>query len=540
MSHPLDLLIKRGTVYDGCGGPPRQADVGICGGRIAEVGSLAAADTDAAAVVDASGCIVCPGFIDVHSHSDAYLLVAPDAPSKIRQGVTTEIIGQCGCSAAPLTGGGRLPADWLTVLAAAGVPLPGTADGAFWQSVAAYREVLGRQGHGPNVVMLAGHGTLRAGLVGYAPRSATADECAALAARLEKAIDEGASGFSTGLIYQPGRHAQPEEVHALATVAAAAGGVYASHLRSEGGRLLEALEEFLEVGRRTGVALQVSHLKTSGPDNWHKIEAALGAINGSRQAGLAVHGDRYPYVASGTDLDVLLPEWAANGGREAVLQRVRDPRAAAAAAEEMLSSRPAAYWQTVVIGATWHPVTDPWRGHSVDEAAAAWGLTAGAAVMRFLALDELRTGAFFFGMSATNMRRIYREPWVMVGSDASVRSIEGPLAADHPHPRAYGAFATFLGAAREQGPSGVAEAIRRMTRLPADAFGLAGRGRLQRGAWADVAVIDLERLAAPASYAQPHAYAEGVRCTIVNGRIAFDGRNSIARPGQWLTTEAEG
>lgn len=537
MPDNFDILLRGGRLLDGSGAAARPAAVGLRGDRIAAVGDLAAAT--AAQVIDVSGLMVCPGFIDTHSHSDAYLLVAPDAPSKIRQGVTTEIVGQCGCSAAPRVGAARHPADWSVALAEAGLPAPGTDAGdRVWGSVAGYRAQLSRQGHAPNVMLLAGHNTLRAGLLGYAPRPATPDEVALLGRHLEQALDEGASGLSSGLIYQPGKHADANELLALAAVVARRSGLYATHMRSEGNLLLESLDETLDLARRTAVRVQISHLKTSGRANWPKLDAALARIEAAWRDGLAVHADRYPYLASGTDLDVLLPDWAGNLERDALLARLEEATFAARLAAALNDTRPIEAWREVMIGATWHAQTRPFSGQTLDAVAQSLNSTPGMAVVRLLRWDALRTGAFFFGMSETNLHTIFAQPWVMVGSDASIRTTDGPLSRDHPHPRAYGTFARFLRLALDGGGLTLAEAVRRMTSLPATAFRITDRGVIRPGAFADLTVFDPAAIRDLATYAAPHQYATGVRWTLVNGQIAFNGTASGARPGRWLVASA--
>jgi len=421
----IDLIIKEGQVYDGRGGEPVCCDVGITRDKITAIGDLSHAEADV--IISAKGCIVCPGFIDVHSHSDAYLLIEPDAPSKIFQGITTEVIGNCGASCAPLTGEYRMPSDW------ADKSFPG-----IWGSVGEYRELLESIKPAVNVYMLIGHNTLRAGVLGYENRPATVDELSIMVQWLEHSMDEGVRGLSSGLAYPPGLFADQEELQYLARVVAAKEGLYTSHMRSEGAELLESIQETIRVGREAGIRVQISHLKTSGKANWGKIDRALELIQQARAEGVDVAADRYPYLASCTDLDIIFPAWAEEGGREAILARIRDAETARRIIDEIAEGRTDDDWQSVMIGNTVHPDTLPFRGSSVLEVAQVLKKTPAEAVLHLLHLDNLQTGGIFFGMNEDNMWRILREEYVMIGSDASIRAIEGPLSLDHPHPRAYG------------------------------------------------------------------------------------------------------
>ena len=529
----FDLLLRGGEVIDGTGAPARLADVGLRDGRIVAIGTIPETAT-CETRVEAAGCMVVPGFIDTHSHSDAYLAVEPDAPSKIRQGVTTEVVGQCGCSAAPLLGAARHDSDWFGHLQAAGLEDP-ASDNFPWRSMAAYRNHLSNNPPAPNVVALAGHNLLRAGVMGYAGRAATEDETREMVRRLEQALDEGASGFSTGLIYVPGRFSEPEEVLALAQAAAARKGIYATHMRSESDHIEEAVAEVLGVARASGVWVLISHLKTSGKTNWGKLESVLGEINAARAAGCAVHADRYPYCVSSTSLDSRLPGWALADGNAAILARLKDPRTAARIVRELTEERTPDSWEQIIIAGVSSPELVRYRGTKLIDIAREWGCTPPEAYVKFLVADELHTGAFFASMSEENLYRIYAEPWVMVGSDSSIRATTGRLSRGFPHPRTYGTFVRFLRMALDGVLSfGIEEAVRRMTLLPAQVLGLEGRGQLAEGAWADITVFDPETLREKTTFTDPHQYAEGFRCTIVNGQIAFDGQESRRRPGQWL------
>jgi N-acyl-D-amino-acid deacylase len=522
MTRRFNTLIRGGMIYDGRGGEPFAADIGIAGNVIEAVGDGAAAEADQ--IVDARGCWVCPGFIDVHSHSDTYLLLEPSAASKIFQGVTTEIVGNCGASAAPRVGAYQMPSDWREK------KYPGA-----WSSVAEYRRLFDQVKPAVNVRMLIGHNTLRAGVMGYAARQATAEEIRGMAELLERAMDEGGAGFSTGLIYAPGMFAAREELMALARTAARRGGIYATHMRSEGARLVEAIEEALEIGAQAGIPVQISHLKTSGRKNWHLLDQALAKIRGAREAGLDVAADRYPYTAANTDLDVILPEWAAGGGREEVLRRLRDSEIRRTIREEMNEERDAAYWEYVMVATTNRPENQQFRGRRLTEVARVLGVEPVDAALHLMETDDLHTTAVFFGMSEENMWRILAEPYVMIGSDASVRAPTGPLSHDHPHPRAYGAFPRFLRAAADGKTVSVAEAVRKMTMLPAERFGLTRRGVVAAGMQADIVVVDPAKLRDRATYEQPHQLAEGVKALFVNGvATILDSRVTGQRAGRFL------
>ncbi len=525
----FDLIIANGTVVDGSGQAAFKADIGICGDRIAVCeGSLCSAE--ALRVIDADGLTVVPGFIDAHSHSDAYLLLEPDAPSKISQGITTEVNGQCGGSAVPCLGHARLSSDWNSQFYPSlkdGVLAQSEQAGATWGRVAEYRELFERVHPAINSIQMVGHNTLRAGVTGYEPRAATPDEIGVMKYRLEEALEQGCCGLSTGLIYQPGKYAQECEIRTLVDAVAARGGIYATHMRSEGNQLEESVDEVLALARGSGVQVQISHLKASGESNWGKLDRVLETLNQAREAGMNLHSDRYPYLAGGTDLDVVLPEWAEAGGRDAILERVRDA-ATRVKIIAYLDGESDRDWSRVMIGGGWSDLVRSYSGCTVAEAAAREGVSPGTLVCRFLDADETRTGAFFFGMCAENLVKIMAQEWVMPGSDASLRAPWGVLGADHPHPRAYGTMPRYLrmmcGDDGGTPPlTSFEEAVRRMTALPAETFKLRGRGRIQKGAFADLVILSRSRMLDKATYAQPHQFSEGIQYTIVNGAVAYEG-----------------
>ena len=518
----FDLKITGGQLLDGTGGPAVRADVGVVGDRIADVGDLSGAE--ARSSIDAAGKTLCPGFIDVHSHSDAYLLIEPSAPSKIHQGVTTEVCGNCGASAAPRVGRYPMPSDWRDK------KYPGP-----WTTVSEYRALLEQVRPAVNVVLLIGHNAIRAGVLGYEGRPATDSEFKAMADLLARSLDEGGAGLSTGLIYSPGMFAPPEEIIGLAQVVAQRGKIYTSHMRSEGARLIEAIEETLHIGRQSGVRVQISHLKTSGRKNWHLLDAALAKIRRARNEGIEVASDRYPYTAACTDLDVILPDWASEGGREVVLKRLRDPQTRKRIRDELAASRDALYWESVTVGTTHHPANRSFQGLPLIRVAKELSLEPVDAVLHLMDSDELHTGGIFFGMSEDNLWRILREPYVMLGSDASIRSPDGPLSQDHPHPRAYGSFPRFLRAALDGKTVALPEAIRKMTSLPASQFGLKDRGVLVVGKKADIVVFDPAEVRDTATFEKPHQFAKGIDLVVVNGAVTIqDGRMTGKRAGMFL------
>jgi N-acyl-D-amino-acid deacylase len=518
----LDIKIKGGQILDGTGSPAVSTDVGIFGDRIREIGDLSMAS--AKTTIDATGKYVTPGFIDAHSHSDTYLLIQLSAQSKLYQGITTEIVGNCGASAAPLFGDAHMPSDWRDKT------YPGD-----WRTVAEYRELIERLTPAVNVAMLIGHNTLRTGIAGYENRPLTQDEMAEMIRRLEQGLDEGARGLSSGLLYAPGMFAPPEELVELAKVAGKHGGIYTSHMRSESKGLLDAIQETIAVGRVAGIRIQISHLKTSGRRNWDLIEKAIALIISAKNEGVDIAADRYPYTSSCTDLDVIFPAWAEEGGSKTVLKRLRDPSDRARLRKDLLKSRTEDYWETIVIGSTNHPDNARFRGVKLTDVAKQLGMEPVDALLHLTETDELRTSAFFFGMSEENMMKILAEPYVMLGTDASLRAPTGPLSRDYPHPRAYGSFPRFLRMALDAKTVPLPDAVRKMTSLPASRFGLTDRGVLAAEKKADIVIFDPATVRDTATYSAPHQLAQGIDRVIVNGVVTLARGNLTGfRAGRFL------
>jgi len=522
----MTTLIRNGTVVDGTGAPAFRGDILVEGDRIVEIRRAdelrpsSARPLVADVTVEAEGQLVTPGFIDAHTHSDAYLVIEPDAPSKISQGITTEINGQCGGSVAPRYGEARLSSDWAAIL----------GDRLTWHSLGEYRAVLEKAKPAVNTVQFVGHNTLRSSVVGYAGRAATGEELEKMKYLLEEALDEGGFGLTTGLIYQPGKYATGEEVEELAGVTAMKGGFYATHMRSESSRVLEAIDEVIALVRKTGIRAEISHLKTSGRRNWPKIDAVLEKVGGAVDQGLLIGSDRYPFCASGTDLDIVFPDWAGEGAAKAECERLADPATRRRIVDAINAD--GRDWSNVMIGGTWHAANKAYSGKTVAEILD--GATPGERICSILERDGCKTGAFFFAMSEDNLRKILAQPWIVPGSDASLRAPWGPLGADHPHPRAYATMPEFYRRVRALGFSRE-ETVARMTSVAAARFGLAGRGVLREGMFADLVVWREDEFKGRSTYAEPHLFSSGVSCVMVNGAIPYrDGKFTGNRAGRFL------
>ena len=534
----FDILIRNGEIFDGSGTPSFRGDIGIVGDRITVVGDLSVAEshttldlalppTDDRSPVTAhspSSLAVAPGFIDVHTHSDVFLLVEPSAASKVHQGVTTEVVGNCGASAAPLVGDYHLPFDW------ANKPLPKE-----WSTVAEYRERLDAARPAVNVVLLVGHNALRAGVVGYADRAASEDEMSRMEALLDRSLDEGARGLSSGLIYLPGMFAPRQELVCLARVVAQRGGIYTSHIRNEAGQLLAAIDEALDIGRQAGVRVEVSHLKAAGHENWPLADKAIERLRTARAEGQDVAADRYPYLAGETSLDVVFPDWAAEGGHDATMARLHDPSLCERLRGELHEIGGGRDWSGIVIGSTKHPDNRRFQGMRLPDVSGELGRDPADTILHLARTDELSTQAFFFGQSEENMIDILAEPYVMIGSDASARAPTGPLSHGFPHPRGFGTFARFLRMSLDGKTVPPQEAIRKMTSLPADHFRLERRGRIAAGMMADIVVFDQARLRDLADYSNPQQLAVGFEHVIVNGTVTLtNGCLTDARAGSFI------
>ncbi|HXH09343.1 MAG TPA: D-aminoacylase [Alphaproteobacteria bacterium] len=526
-----DLLIQRPRVVDGSGAPSFIADVAICGDHIAQVGP--GEERQARTLIDGTGLIAAPGFIDLHTHSDYTLLVNPLAESKVRQGVTTEVIGNCGTSPAPL---GEEGYPIVRTRMAQQYQLDVT-----WRSFGGYLAELAEAGVAVNVVPLVGHGTLRSAVMGYAQRPPSTSELERMQGLLADAMDEGAFGLSTGLVYAPGCYADTDEIVALAKVVARAGGLYASHIRGESDTVLEAAREAIAIGERAGVAVQISHLKTAGSTNWHKTPALLELLDQARADGLDVTGDVYPYTAGATSLGALLPPWVHEGGLAQMLPRLREPSVRERIRRDIehgldgwWNPAHAAGWAGIQISRAVHHRS--YQGLRLNEVAALRRQDPLDTALDLLLAEEGNAGVVLFMMDEAQVQAILRHDRVMIGSDAGATAPYGKLGQGHPHPRAYGTFPRVLGTyVRELGLISLEEAIHRMTGLAAWRLGLHDRGLIRAGYKADVVLFDAQRIEDRATYDAPHRYPSGIEWVIVNGQIVLrHGERLPMLPGRIL------
>jgi N-acyl-D-amino-acid deacylase len=529
----FDLVIRGGQLVDGTGAPARRADVEIRDDAIVAVGNLEG--RPAARSLDATGLVVAPGFIDMHSHSDYTLLVDGRALSKVAQGVTTELLGESG-SAAPALGTAR--AELQKSLAEYGL----TVD---WSTFAEYFRRLERQRISVNVLSTVASGQVRAAVVGYDDRAATTEELRRMEELVDQAMRDGAVGLSSGLIYAPNRYASTEELIALARVAAGYGGFYLTHMRDEGDGLIDVgLAEAVRIGREAGLPVEVLHFKRSGVrgsgGERPTLREAVDFIEKARKEGAKIHADVYPYAASQTTLSIRLPDWSVEGGREKTLGRLRDPetrnKIRREVAESLARGVAGATAETILFGRTPYEAHRGFQGKRIAEIAREMGVEPAEAILELIDKAEGMTSAVYFGMREEDVELALSQPWVTIGSDGTALSPEGILARAHPHPRSYGTFPRVLGRyVRERKVLSLEQAVHKMTGLPAERLGLQDRGVVAIGKKADLVVFDPVTITDLATFERPHQLATGVRWLVVNGEVVLDeGRHTGARPGRVL------
>ncbi len=524
----FDILIQGGTVIDGSGQPAYRADVAVQGERIVAVEPLEIAE--AQVVIQAAGLVVAPGFIDIHSHADYTLPVNPTAGSKIHQGVTTEVVGNCGISIAPLSPAMQALGDKNCLFGSFGLKWD-------WESFDDFLQMQRATGTAVNVVPLVGHGTVRQAVMGLSDAVPDEDQMERMEALVREAMEAGAFGLSTGLIYSPNVYSQTTEIIALARVAAEMGGIYTSHIRGEGHTLLEAIDEAIEIGRQARLPVEISHLKAELRINWHKMKKAIAKIDAARSEGLDVTADMYPYNAFCTTMTSLLPSWALVGGYEAMCDRLRDPQSRARMRVFMQADAEAGqpgYWEGTLISHC-----DPlpvYEGRNLQELADERGLAPEDTAMDILLETHGEVDMVQFAMDEANVELGLSVPYIMVGSDGEGRAVSGRMSTGKPHPRNYGTFPRVLGYyARQRKIFSLETAVAKMTGQTAARLNLRDRGLLRPGSKADITIFDPERVIDCATFSNPHQYAAGIEYVLVNGRPAlWQGEHTGTLAGQIL------
>lgn len=513
-----DILIKNGQIVGGFNAPSFVGDVGIKNERIIAIGRLGSGSPQTK-FIDARGKVVCPGFFDIHSHSDFTILVNPKAESKVRQGVTTEVCGNCGLSAAPQYN--QVKTRIRQICEEFEIEYQ-------WNSLKEYLNLLEQTGIGVNFVPLIGQGNIRASIVGYINRRPTLKELDKMKKLIAKSMEEGAFGLSTGLIYPPGCFTQTDELIELGKVVAEAGGIYVSHLRSEGNKLLEAVQEAIDIGGMANIQkMHISHLKTAGKANWHKIDSVFEEIEKTLSLGLNITCDRYPYTAASTDLDSILPDWVYEGGIEKELERLKDENIRLQIAKQVLDLHTETNWDSIMISSVKTQANKWMQGKRISEIMDRKKISNPCELIFSLLIEEEgKVEAIFFDMSEDNLKKILKKPYTMIGSDASARADYGILTKITPHPRAFGTFPCLLAKyVREEKILTLEEAIYKITYQPAQLLGIKDRGRLKEGNFADVVIFNPEKIKDLSSYESPLLYPAGIEYVIINGKIVMEQGN---------------
>lgn len=529
---PYDVIIRNGHIIDGTGSPWYAGDVGIRSGRIAAIGNLA--HDSARQTIDAHGMVVAPGFIDMLGQSDVTMLVDPRLPSKLFQGITTDITGE-GESVAPLDS--QILAEKAPTYQHYGLHVDWTTLGGFFQR-------LEKQGIGINVGMYVGAATVREMVLGYADTTPDTAQLARMQALVAQAMRDGARGVSTALQYPPAPYAHTDELVALASTASQYGGIYATHMRSEGETEMAALDETFRIAREAHIPIEIFHLKSAGKANWGTMPRVVARIDSARRSGLDIAADTYAYTAWENDFSAFVPPWAHDGGTAKLIERLKDPATRARIRKDMLT--PSTTWDNewqeipgpnaVLITAVDNPALLPIEGKRLDQIAALWHEDAINTIFDILIKDDAQTSVAVFGMAEPDVRLALAQPWVSVDNDASGTSPDGILGQEHPHPRAYGTFPRILRKyVREEHLLTLPEAIRKFTALAAQRMHLNDRGVLKQGMWADVVVFDPDSIRDVATYEKPNQYSVGMRWVLVNGvPVIANGAMTGALPGKVL------
>ena len=531
-SHDYDVIIKHGSIIDGTGNPWVSGDVGIRGERIAAIGKLG--DARAKRVIDATGLVVSPGFIDMLGQSEAALLIDNRSLSKLSQGITTEITGE---------GGSIAPQNERT-LAALQPELDHYKLKVDWTTLDGYFQRLEKSGTPLNIGTYVGLGQVREAVLGARDRVPTPEEMEKMKGLVDEAMREGALGVSTALIYPPGHYAKTEELVELAKIASQYGGIYGTHMRSEGQAEPEAIAEALRIGREANLPVEIFHLKVSGKTRWGNMPKIVGQIQAARDAGQDVTADMYPYIAGGTALAASLPPWVADGGMEKLLQRLREPATRVRIKAEMATDHPE--WENiffdsgggagVMVSGVENPELKEFNGKTIAEIARAQNKSELDTLFDFVIADKGQTGALYFMANENDLVYGLQQSWTSLCLDAGELSLDGPLYEPHTHPRAFGAMPRFLGHyVRDQKLLPLEQGIRKMTSLPAQRERLVDRGLLKEGYFADVTLFDPKTIQGVATYTASSQVSKGVKYVFVNGQLEFeDGKLTGVASGRAL------
>jgi N-acyl-D-amino-acid deacylase len=527
----FDVVIINGHIIDGTGSPWYSGDVGIRDGRVAAIGNLTAAARER--TIDAAGKVVAPGFIDMLGQSEMTILVDPRLPSKIYQGITTEITGEGG-SAAPLN-------DAIIQADRAGYEhYKITPD---WRTFRQYFARLEKQGMGINLASYVGATQVRRMVLGDVDQQPTPEQLEQMKALVRDAMQDGTVGVSTSLEYAPAPYAKTDELIALAAEGGKFGGIYSTHMRNESDSVLEAIDEALRIGREAHVPVEIWHIKVAGKNNWGRMPEVVAKINAARSAGADVTADTYAYTAWFNDLSAFIPQWAHDGGMAKMVERLKDPATRERIRKDMLT--PSKDWDNewqeipdpsaIMIGVVQNPKALPLEGKRISEIAKEWNKDPMDALFDVL-IEDPTTGVAVFGMSQPDVTLALQQPWVSICNDSSGTSTEGILGQEHPHPRAYGTFPRILGKyVREEKALTLPDAIRKMSALPAQRLRLTDRGVLKAGMWADVVVFDPATIRDLATFDNPNQLSEGMEYVLVNGVPVIDqGRMTGKLPGRVL------
>lgn len=532
---PHDLVIHNGLIVDGSGGKPYAGQVEVDGDRISYVGKARKAKGEIE--IDAKGQAVAPGFVNMLAHPEESLMIDGRALSDLKQGVTLEVMGEM--SMAPLN------PTMQRQMAERQIDIKYPVN---WRTLGEYMAQLEHKGIAPNIASFVGAGTVRNNVLGEANVQPSAEQLDAMRALVRQAMEDGAMGVTTALIYSPETYAKTPELIALAQESARCGGIYSAHMRSEGDRIEAAIDETISIAKASGAPAEIYHLKMAGKDNWGKLDKVIGMIEQARKQGVRITADMYTYTAGATGLDAAMPSWAQDGGLEAWIARLRDPATRARVVAEMRNAHPAD-WENLFAAAGAentvllqfkNPALKPLIGKSVAQVARERGVSPEDAAIDLVIEDGTRVGIAYTLMSEENVRRQVALPWMSFDSDEAGYAPEGVFLASGAHPRAYGSFArVFAQYVRKDHALTLAQAVRQLSALPADVLSLPDRGRLKKGAYADIVVFDPATIQDHATFAQPHQLATGVQDVVINGRLALhDGVATGAATGRFVRGRA--